>query len=233
MGLNGVNDNGGANDAAARKKALRRELLDALKAIPEPERLKSDALIRSVAMEMQAYRQARRLFVYIGGGWEVDTRPLIEEALAAGKQVAVPRCLPEVGRIMEACLIQSLSELRQTPPMNLWEPATGTPVLPPEDIDLALIPCVACDKSGRRLGRGGGYYDRFLRQSLFTSAALCRQALLQEELPVEAHDERVGIIVTETGLYVPEMSYAHNPSGVALADPTWGCLPHTPVVIRE
>jgi 5-formyltetrahydrofolate cyclo-ligase len=194
----------GAGDFAARKKALRRNLLGVLKAMPEAERLASDAQIRRTVAEMPAYQQAMRLFVFVGSGWEVDTRPLIEAALAVGKQVAVPRCLPGASRDMEACLIRSLSELWQVPPLGLWEPVPGTPILAPEKIDLALIPCVACDMSGRRLGRGGGYYDRFLQRSHISSAALCRRALLLEELPVEAHDEKVGMIVTETGLYVPD-----------------------------
>lgn len=177
------------------KKTLRRELLSVLRALPEAERLLSDAGICGRAAELPRYKQAGSLFVFVGLGWEVDTRPLVEGALAAGKQVAVPRCLP--GRVMEACLIRSLEDLRQVPPLGLWEPAAMSPALPPGEIDLALIPCVACDKTGRRLGQGGGYYDRFLRDTGFVKAALCREALLQEALPAEDHDVRMDVIITE------------------------------------
>jgi 5-formyltetrahydrofolate cyclo-ligase len=173
--------------------------------MPAAERLASDGMIRRMASGMPEFRRAQRLFVFVGDGWEVDTRPLIEEALSAGKQVALPLCPPEERGTMEARLIRSLDELRQSPPLWLWEPAPTAPLLQPEDIDLALIPCIACDRSGQRLGRGGGYYDRFLRQARlhgagFTKAALCRQALLRDELPTEAHDEAVDMVVTEAAV---------------------------------
>jgi len=91
--------------------------------------------------------------------------------------------------------------LRQVPPLGLWEPAEGARTLSPSAIDFALIPCVACDAEGFRLGRGGGYYDRFLKGGRFVKAALCRRALLQEKLPVEAHDEKVDWIITEAGIF--------------------------------
>ena len=179
----------------AEKKSLRRELLSVLRSIPDAERLISDAAIRRQIENLSRYKQAGRLFVFIGVDWEVDTRPLIAEALAEGKRVAVPRCLP--GGVMQACLICGLGDLQKVPPLGLWEPAEGAPVLPPDEIDLALIPCIACDRSGRRLGQGGGYYDRFLKDGAFLKAALCREALLQEALPAEEHDIIMDVVITE------------------------------------
>ena len=98
---------------------------------------------------------------------------------------------------MEACLIQSLDDLRQVPPLGLWEPREDAPVLDPALLDLAIIPCIACDPSGLRLGQGGGYYDRFLAGQHFPKLALCRQAVFRESLPGEAHDQRVDCIVME------------------------------------
>ena len=243
------------------KMALRRELLRILRAMPVEERLASDEAIRQRLVSMPAYRQAKRLFFYVGTGWEEDTRPLIEEALAAGKQVAVPRCLPlsqaaplpagegssamaslaasaenkgaispageapgsdtkAVGSsseasgsstaqirlgIMEACLIQGLDELRQVPPLGLWEPAESAPVIEPASLGFAVIPCIACDRSGLRLGQGGGYYDRFLAGQDFVKAALCRQDMLRDWLPGDAHDQRVGFIVTDLDVYTAEI----------------------------
>ena len=197
-----------ANDIKSEKKELRRVLLDALNALPEAERFASDDRIRRQIYDMPEYMRANSIFIFVGTGWEVDTRPLVEEALAAGKTVCVPRCLP--GGVMEACLIRSTGELRQIPPMGLWEPLEGTPVIPPSDIDFAIIPCIACDKYGFRLGRGGGYYDRFLKGGRFVKTAICRTSALQEKLPIEAHDESVNFILTEKGILTPLSS---NPSG--------------------
>ena len=208
-----------AGEIAAEKKLLRRELVGMLSAMPEAERKEADERIRRLAADMPQYQQAGQLFIFVGVGWEVDTRPLIEDALAAGKQVAIPRCAPMTASgaahstasatapeamlgVMEACLIRSLDDLQPVPPLGLWEPLAGAPVLPPADIDFALIPCIACDKAGYRLGRGGGYYDRFLNEGRFVKATVCRKALLRDTLPAEAHDERVDFAITETGLYV-------------------------------
>jgi 5-formyltetrahydrofolate cyclo-ligase len=250
---------------AAQKKELRRELLRIHQTLTDEGRRASDMQIRRQAAGMPQFQKAGRLFLFVGAGWEVDTWPLIEEALEAGKQVAVPRCLPLYpqpercaadaqvslargrsrlhpiglrltpcplgqaldggalpnqgsgqrgmekphgagpgglpGGVMEACLIHSRGDLLQKPPFGLWEPAAEAPALPPGALDFALIPCIACDRSGRRLGRGGGYYDRFLAGRGFTKAAVCRQNMLLDELPHEAHDEKVDYIVTETGVY--------------------------------
>ena len=184
---------------SAQKKLLRRDLLRLLWAIPEREKQASDEAIRLRLASLPQYQQATSLFIFVGDGWEVDTWPLIEAALAEGKQIAVPRCLP--GGLMEACLIRSRGELRQTPPLGLWEPGAGAAVLPTSQIDFALIPCIACDANGLRLGRGGGYYDRFLTGAGFIKAAVCRQAVLQDTLPTEPHDEAVDVVVTESALY--------------------------------
>ena len=191
------------------KKSLRRELLGILNALPPETRREGDARILRRVTAMPQYQKAGRIFVFVGSGWEVDTWPLIEEALADGKTVAVPRCLPLTrdmrdageGGVMEACLIRGRGDLLQRPPLGLWEPAEGMPVLAPEAVEFALIPCIACDRKGRRLGRGGGYYDRFLAGSGFTKVALCRQVMLREELPSEDFDETVDFIVTEDALF--------------------------------
>lgn len=196
--MNEIRERDSIGDAAAEKKALRKELQAELNAIPAAERLEGDDEIRRLAADMLQYRQARVLFIFVGAGWEVDTRPLIVEALAEGKRVAVPRCMS--GGRMDACLISGLDELRQVPPLGLWEPAADAPALPLAEIDFALIPCITCDVGGYRLGRGGGYYDRFLRDGAFDKAAVCRRALLREKLPAEAHDEKVDYIITEAGV---------------------------------
>ena len=188
-------EHGDTESLVAQKKQLRKEMLAGLREVPAEERLQSDRQILRRIADMPQFQEAKALFAFVGTGWEVDTWPLIEEALAAGKQVAVPRCMPK--GVMEACLIRSRRELRQVPPLGLWEPEEGTPVLAPESVDFALIPCIVCDGSGWRLGKGAGYYDRYLSSGKFTKAAICRQAFLQAALPVEAHDEKVDYVVTE------------------------------------
>ena len=82
------------------------------------------------------------------------------------------------------------------------EPGCGTPVLPPEAFDLAIVPAVAFDREGYRLGRGGGYYDRYLEQTNCVKAGLCFESFLLPSVPHEAHDVRMDRIFTEEGEYI-------------------------------
>lgn len=75
------------------------------------------------------------------------------------------------------------------------------PPLPPETVDLFLVPGVAFTADGRRLGRGGGYYDRLLQHRRATSTALgvCFSVQVIDDLPIEAHDQRLDAVITERG----------------------------------
>lgn len=77
------------------------------------------------------------------------------------------------------------------------EPGAHCTAVPPDEIDLCLVPTLACDKTGARLGYGGGFYDRFLPQTSACRMALCAQARLLEQVPAEPHDIRCGCIITE------------------------------------
>ena len=79
------------------------------------------------------------------------------------------------------------------------EPRRDTPVLPPQAFDLAVVPAVAFDRAGFRIGRGGGYYDRYLAQMRGVKIGLCYTQFLLPSLPRELHDERVDLILTEEG----------------------------------
>ena len=82
---------------------------------------------------------------------------------------------------------------------GMLEPGEACPLLAPEEIDLVLVPGLAFDRAGYRLGQGGGYYDRYLPQCSGKSLALCREAVLFEALPREEHDRPVGLVLTEHG----------------------------------
>ena len=143
------------------------------------------------------------LLLYCGMGTEPDTLRLLPPLLSAGKALCLPRCLP--GNQLEARLVQGNSQLVRHP-YGMLEPGPDCPVIPPEQIDLALIPGLAFDRQGGRLGRGGGYYDRWLTGFSGVTVALCRDGLLLDAVPRLPHDIRVELIVTETGLYGPSSS---------------------------
>lgn len=120
---------------------------------------------------------------------EPDIFPALERALAEGKRLAVPRVLAE-GR-MEWVRLTAPDVLRPAA-FGIREPAEGT-VLDPAAFGpdtLALVPCLAADRNGVRLGRGGGYYDRFLAQYKGRRLLVCPEALLADSLPFDAWDVR-------------------------------------------
>ena len=120
-------------------------------------------------------------------------------ALLQGRCVGVPLC--RGGGIMEAHEIPSWETLVPGA-FQIPEPGCGTPVLPPEAFDLAIVPAVAFDREGYRLGRGGGYYDRYLEQTNCVKAGLCFESFLLPSVPHEAHDVRMDRIFTEEGEYI-------------------------------
>ena len=140
------------------------------------------------------------LLLYCGMGTEPDTLRLLPPLFSAGKAVCLPRCLP--GNQMEARLVQKDSQLVRHP-YGMLEPSLDCPVIPAEQIDLALIPGLAFDRSGGRLGRGGGYYDRWLTGFSGITIALCRDGLLLDAVPRLPHDVGVKLVITETSLYGP------------------------------
>ena len=140
------------------------------------------------------YRAARTVMLYVGVGPEPNTRPLIERALLDGKTVALPRVYGH--GIMRAHKIGSLLELVPGA-LGILEPTENSPVIPPNHIDLIVVPGLAFSRDGRRLGHGGGYYDRFLAACPAFIVGLCRERLLMDDLPVEAHDIPVRCLITE------------------------------------
>lgn len=151
-------------------------------------------IFRSVTA-LPEYRQASFLFCYISVGKEVDTRRLITQAWADGKRVAAPRCIGK--GVMELFEIRSFDDL-QPGRYRIPEPAAHCRPVSCGEIDFAVIPCLSCDRDRRRLGHGGGYYDRYLADSGAPSAALCREKLLLDAVCTEPHDRSVDLLITES-----------------------------------
>lgn len=127
---------------------------------------------------------------------ETDIGPVLEKALLPGKCLLLPRCEKNGG--MTARVIRDLSCLRQGA-YGIPEPTEDMPVFPVEDIDLILVPGLAFDAAGRRLGRGKGYYDRFLQGFGGKTVGVCRCLLPQ--VPVEPHDVIMDAVVTADGIF--------------------------------
>ena len=160
---------------------------------PEEWRRVSAAVCRRLG-EDPFYRSARSVFCFVGADAEIDTRPFLERTLRDGKILAVPRCGP--GGSMTARIITGLSCLR--PGLyGLMEPDEQAPVLPPEETDLAVLPCLGADRDGFRLGRGGGYYDRYLAGYTGHTLLVCPRQALVPRVPRDRYDLGAEKLVTD------------------------------------
>ena len=178
------------------KAALRRQVCLTLECLsPEAVRRGDDALFAAFSALPQV-EAASTLFAFWGiPGREPDTGRLIRALTARGKRVGLPRMLP--GRQMEVRLYEPDRPLVPAS-FGILEPLADAPLLARPDIDLALVPAVCYDRSGFRLGFGGGYYDRWLSGFSGYTVGLCRDCVLQDRVPTEDHDCRVDLLLTET-----------------------------------
>lgn len=175
------------------------------------ERAAVDSAIAARFADLPACRAARIIAPYLSFGAEVETRGIIERAWAAGKTVGLPRCVPGA-RAMRWYAVTFLTSLARSP-FGTLEPAED----PARELDLsgrvdalAVVPGLAFDAQGFRLGYGGGYYDAFLASFRGTSVGLCREAQLVESLRalggIDAHDVPVDFVVTEARVLAPVQS---------------------------
>lgn len=176
------------------KVCMRRQMLDRRAGLDKEYCMEADKGIVKQILQMEVYRQADVIFTYVSRENEVDTRKLICHAWADAKTVAVPRC---GGRgLMKAYRIMNMEEL-EAGAYGILEPGRGCMEVRPEQIGLAVVPCVCCSEAGFRLGYGGGYYDQYLWGIQAVRTALCRERLIVRTIPVEDHDCAMDFVVTE------------------------------------
>ena len=175
-------------EARARAKAQRSTLDMAALGAEMTRRLADTAL----------WRDAGQVFCFVPLKDEPDTLPLLRLALAQGKRLVVPRVLG--GGAMELVALDSLDALRPRA-YGILEPEGGVVLNALEETALALVPCLAADRHGNRLGRGGGYYDRFLGHYKGKRLLLCPAGLVWDTVPTDDRDVRFapGEILTEKG----------------------------------
>ena len=185
-----------SSTAAESKRALRQTVRAQLATLTPQELQESDRALFSAFLSLPQVREAQTLFLFWGiPGREPETQMLVRTLTAQGKQVGLPRMLP--GHQMEVRLYRPELPLVQAP-FGIWEPPEAAPLLERDAIHLALVPAVCYDRAGYRLGFGGGYYDRWLSSFGRFTVGLCRDCVLQTQVPRESHDRRVDLLLTET-----------------------------------
>lgn len=145
--------------------------------------------------QLPQLEECTNLACYLAKPFEIQTQRFIENALTAGKRVCVPRHI-DGQRGYDWSWVQPAAAWRDGP-WHIAEPAHHDPV-DLNAIELAIVPAVAVDLAGHRLGHGGGNFDRLLSHMPCARLALVFDFQVWDEIPVEEHDVPVSIIVTET-----------------------------------
>jgi 5-formyltetrahydrofolate cyclo-ligase len=177
------------------KKSVRRTMLTHRRSLTAAQFRSASILIQDALMETDEYRRARFLALYAPIHNEVDTAKVAAAALASAKRVAYPVV---VGHGLVFREVEELSSLH-TGAFGILEPCPDCRVFEPEDVDMFILPGVAFDLTGHRIGYGKGYYDktlhRFEGQGRFVG--LCYDFQLIEAIAGESHDVRMDMVITE------------------------------------
>jgi 5-formyltetrahydrofolate cyclo-ligase len=143
------------------------------------------------------WRGAQAILFYAPLATEPDLWPLLLDALVAGKIVTLPRFSKEQNHYV-ASQIKDASRDVRTGRFDVREPLDSCPEIPLNALDLILVPGIAFDLSGCRLGRGGGYYDRLLAVPRGPACGVAFDRQIVSQIPSEPHDIRLNCILTPT-----------------------------------
>ncbi|MFH0771220.1 MAG: 5-formyltetrahydrofolate cyclo-ligase [Candidatus Omnitrophota bacterium] len=179
------------------KNDLRKKILDKLKNQKEDERHRKSLAIKRKLLALPEFKDAKVLMFYVSKDGEVETNPMIETALISGKVVLVPAVRVKERKMVVSEIMDPNKDLIKGP-YGIYQPKAHLKVYHPRAIDLAVVPGIAFDKKGNRLGRGMGYYDKFLaglRRSV-PKIGLAFDFQVVSQLPALSHDQPVTKVLT-------------------------------------
>ena len=173
------------------KKELRRTIRDSKRAMTEEEIVTRSEKLGLLFAQSDAYKAARTIYGYLPYNQEVRTVPMLEQALKDGKRVAVPKVY---GEEMKFLYLDDLTKVEKGY-AGIPEPIADEPVADDETA-LVLMPGLAFDPQGHRIGYGGGFYDKFLAaEPNHPTLALCYEFQMLPELHTEEHDIPVDTVL--------------------------------------
>ena len=163
------------------------------------EKSQAESIMLESLLNWEVFKNAGVIHIFISKPDEPDTRPIIEHCWSSRKKVAVPVVLSDTFDLFH-------SEIKSFDDLVSGMHGTQEPSLErrkkinPKSFDLVIVPGVAFDRQGGRIGHGKGYYDRFLEHSSAFRLALAFDFQLLETLPTELHDVPMNAILTESGI---------------------------------
>ena len=181
------------------KAVLRSKMIKQLKRLTIEEYNELSIAIKENLIKSSEFLNASIIGITISRFPEVDTKPIIEKAWELGKIVVVPKC-NRVTREMDFRIMTAYNQLEKVY-MDLQEPITSvTKSVQKSDIDLQVVPGVVYATNGYRIGFGGGYYDRYLKDFSGDIVSLAFENQTVQSVPLEVHDIPVSKIFTENSI---------------------------------
>jgi 5-formyltetrahydrofolate cyclo-ligase len=195
-------EEGARDDRRHHKKLVRRRVLERRDRLSTEQQERLSASIRERFVALPEVLAANTVMCFVSFGGEVLTRPIIDWCLAEGKRVAVPKVIAP--RRMDAFRVTDLATDLAPGAYGIDEPRgdLGLGQVSADEIDLVVVPGCAFDRSGHRVGYGGGFYDTYLprlRRDV-PRVAVAFELQIVDDVPRERHDLRVDVLVTETGV---------------------------------
>jgi 5-formyltetrahydrofolate cyclo-ligase len=182
------------------KNEIRKQMKERFLSLSDEEHRMYSASIAEKLYEQKEWQEAKTIAVTLSVNGEVDTYNIIQQAWKERKRVAVPKCIRETHEMVFREIL-NFDQL-ETVYMNLREPIPNvTEKISKEQIDLIISPGLAFTPKGDRLGYGGGYYDRYLKEYKGNVIALAFAFQIVPSLPTEEFDQSVHKIITENKLY--------------------------------
>ncbi|MBE6053580.1 MAG: 5-formyltetrahydrofolate cyclo-ligase [Clostridium sartagoforme] len=180
------------------KKVLRKRILEIRDSLDNKEKELMDNIIFNKLINTDLYMKANNIFIYLNFGSEVETKKIINKALEDKKEVYIPKIYKE-DKSMKAIRLSSFNDLKENS-MGILEPISDTDFIEKERIDLIIVPGVAFDFKGNRVGYGGGYYDRYLKaiEKNSNKLVLAYEFQIIDFIEAEAHDIKFDYIITNT-----------------------------------
>ena len=173
------------------KQELRKTIRDQKRAMTEEMIVSKSEKLGELFAASELYKNAKSIYGYLPYNQEVRTVAMLEQALKDGKRVAVPKCY---GDEMRFIWMDDLSKVEKGY-ANIPEPIADEPIADDETA-LVLMPGLAFDPKGNRMGYGGGFYDKFLaKEPNHPTLALCYDFQMMDHLEVEAHDLPVDVVL--------------------------------------
>lgn len=179
------------------KSTVRRQLRQILNELSDGERRIKSAAACALVAQTPEFAAARVVMLYLSTPTELDTASLALRAWQAGKTVVVPKVSWDQRRMLPVEITSLQSNIQMTGP-GVREPISGAPI-PVDFIDLVIVPGLGFSEDGHRIGRGMGFYDRFLAQSDFmgVSCGLGYEEQILPSLPLQAHDMPLAMLVSD------------------------------------